>query len=81
MKIIGFALCLEDDVENDFLPNKLYPILEPLDNDPRGHLRIVNESGEDYLYPEIYFEIVRLNPSVQNKLIGYFESSIAQPSV
>ncbi len=74
MKIIGFALCLEDDDEGSFAPNKIYPILEPLDNDPRNHLRIVDESGEDYLYPEIYFEIVQLNQPAQKKLIGYFES-------
>jgi len=75
MKIIGFALCLENDDENSFTPNKLYPILEPLDNDPRDYLRIVDESGEDYLYPEIYFEIVQLNQPAQNKLIDYFESA------
>ena len=75
MKIIGFALCLENDEEKSFAPNKLYPILEPLDNDPRDYLRIVDESGEDYLYPEIYFEIVQLNQPAQNKLIDYFESA------
>ncbi|CAA9405599.1 MAG: hypothetical protein AVDCRST_MAG74-1915 [uncultured Pyrinomonadaceae bacterium] len=37
-------------------------------------MRIVDESGEDYLYPEIYFEIVQLNLPAQNKLINYFES-------
>ena len=74
MKIIGFALCLEDDDEGSFAPNKVYPILEPLDNDPRDYLRIVDESGEDYIYPEIYFEIVQLNPPAQNKLTNYFES-------
>ncbi|MDQ2747128.1 MAG: hypothetical protein M3T96_07715 [Acidobacteriota bacterium] len=74
MKIIGFALCLEDDDEGSFAPNKLYPVLEPFANDPRQHLRIIDESGEDYLYPEIYFEIVQLNQPAQKKLIGYFES-------
>ncbi len=74
MKIIGFALCLEDDDEGSFVPNKLYPVLEPLANDPRKHLRIVDESGEDYLYPEMYFEIVQLNQPAQSKLINYFES-------
>lgn len=75
MKIIGFALCLDDDDDDgSFAPNKLYPILEPLDNDPRDYLRLVDESGEDYLYPEIYFEIVRLNQPARKKLIGYFES-------
>jgi hypothetical protein len=74
MKIIGFALCLEDDDEGSFAPNKLYPILEPLGNDPQDYLRIIDESGEDYLYPKIYFEIVRLDQPAQNKLINYFES-------
>lgn len=77
MKIIAFALCLDDDEDGDFAPDKLYPILEPLENDPPEHLRIVDESGEDYLYPQIYFEIVHLNPPAQNKLINYFESVAA----
>lgn len=74
MKIIGFAICLDNDEENDFVPNKIYPILEPLENDPPQHLRIIDESGEDYLYPETYFEIVRLQQPAQNRLIDYFES-------
>ncbi len=78
MKIIGFALCLEDDDEDSFVPNKLYPILESLDNDPKNHLRIVDESGEDYLYPAIYFEIVNLNQLAQNKLINYFQTSMVE---
>ncbi len=73
MKIVGFALCLEDDDEGSFVPNKLYPILEPLGNDPKNHLRLIDESGEDYLYPAIYFEIVNLKQPAQNKLIGYFK--------
>lgn len=78
MKIINFALCLENDDEGSFVPNKLYPILEPLDNDPKNHLRIIDESGEDYLYPAIYFEIVNLNQLAQNKLINYFQTSMVE---
>ena len=75
MKITGFALCLVNDDEGDFVPNKIYPILEPLENDPSGHLRIVDESGEDYLYPEIYFQIVKLNRQAQKNLLQYFKSA------
>lgn len=75
MNIIGFALCLVIDEESDFEPNKLYPILEPLKNDPEGHLRIVDESGEDYLYPEIYFQIVQVNEQARENLLRYFELS------
>ena len=78
MKIIGFALCLEDDDEGSFVPNKLYPIFESLENDPKKYLRIVDESGEDYLYPAIYFEKVNLNQPAQNKLIGYFQTSLIE---
>jgi len=71
-------LCLEDDDEGSFVPNKLYPILEPLDNDPKNYLRIIDESGEDYLYPAIYFEIVNLNEPAQNKLVDYFQTSLVE---
>ncbi|MGI8556306.1 MAG: hypothetical protein ACR2LT_08130 [Pyrinomonadaceae bacterium] len=77
MKITDFALSSVNDDGNDFEPNKLYPILEPLDNDPSGHLRIIDESGEDYLYPEVYFQIVNLNRQAQENLLRYFELSAA----
>ncbi|MEQ1606201.1 MAG: hypothetical protein ABL999_15175 [Pyrinomonadaceae bacterium] len=75
MNIIGFAICIDTDEENDFVPNKLYPVLKPLERDPQGHLRIVDESGEDYLYPEIYFQIVQLAPQAKESLLHYFELS------
>ncbi|CAN5144260.1 hypothetical protein BH20ACI1_BH20ACI1_09040 [soil metagenome] len=75
MKITGFALCLVNDEEEDFEPNKLYPILEPLENDPNDHLRIIDESGEDYLYPEIYFQIVQVSEQARENLLRYFEFS------
>lgn len=75
MKITGFAICLVTGEEDDFEPNKLYPILEPLENDPAGHLRIIDESGEDYLYPEIYFQSVQVNEQARENLLRYFEVS------
>jgi hypothetical protein len=30
-----------------------------------GMLRVVDESGEDYLYPEDYFVAIKLTPSVE----------------
>lgn len=73
MKITGFALCLVTDKEDDFEPNKLYPILESLENDPKDYLRIIDESGEDYLYPQVYFQIVQVNESARENLLRYFE--------
>ena len=43
----GYAASLE--------VRKLYEYLQPLTNDPKSLIRIVDESGEDYLYPIEYF--------------------------
>lgn len=77
MKIIGFALCLDTNKEEDFEPNKLYPVLEPLDNDPEGHLRLIDESGEDYLYPEIFFQLVQIAEPARENLVQYFDLQAA----
>ena len=48
-----------------------------LERDPKEHLRIVDESGEDYLYPEVYFQIVQLASQANENLRHYFELSAA----
>lgn len=35
---------------------KRYEVVEPEHQDPRGMIRIIDESGEDYLYPAWWFE-------------------------
>jgi hypothetical protein len=37
---------------------KLYRRLEPLPDDPKSRIRIVDESGDDYLYPRAFFRPV-----------------------
>ncbi len=77
MKIKDFALCVEKiDEETDFEPAKIYPVLEPLSNDPKGYLRIVDESGEDYLYPAEYFQIVHLSEHSRRNLQNHFELAL-----
>ena len=51
-----FALCIDNrDYEASLIPGKVYPVLP----DPRAagddFVRIVDESGEDYLYHKGYF--------------------------
>ncbi len=36
--------------------NKVYRKLGPKTGDPKNFIRIVDESGEDYLYPKKYFK-------------------------
>ena len=69
MKIIGFALCLDNSgYEVSLEVRKIYPIVEPLDNDPTGYLRIVDESDKDYLYSEKAFAIINLSPQIEKQM-------------
>lgn len=37
---------------------------------PSEYLRIVDESGEDYLYPASWFEPVHLAPTLETRIVG-----------
>jgi hypothetical protein len=78
MKIKDFALCIgKIDDETDFELAKIYPVIDSLSNDPKDYLRIVDESGEDYLYPVEYFQILNLTEQSQLNLKQHFESALA----
>jgi glycine/D-amino acid oxidase-like deaminating enzyme len=55
-----FLLCVRNDGSDDLEPRKMYQVLL----DPRatreGFVRVIDESGEDYLYPAEYFVPVKL---------------------
>ncbi len=69
MKIIGFALCLENSECDDLQLNKIYPIVKSENNDPHAYLRIIDESEEDYLYPQTMFEIVNFSENIKSRLL------------
>ena len=69
MKIVGYAVCLNnDDYPASLDVRKIYPILESLENDPKGYLRIIDESGEDYLYSEPRFAVIDLSPGIEEQV-------------
>lgn len=47
---------IQDNNDMDLIPNKIYDVLEV--SPKLGYYRVVDESGEDYLYPPSFFEIV-----------------------
>ena len=63
-----FAVCIQNtDYEASLELRKLYRILTA--DEAPGFLRIVDESGEDYLYPEAYFVAVDLPETLKNVLL------------
>ncbi len=69
MKIVGFVLCLENSDCEDLELNKVYPVVEPEANDPANYLRVIDESEEDYLYPEQMFETVSLPMQIHDRVL------------
>ena len=63
-----FALCVENKDCDDLEKRKIYQILPDKAAGKDGYLRVVDESGEDYLYPESYFIVVQLPIEAQESL-------------
>jgi hypothetical protein len=63
-----FVLCIRNEGADDLEPRKVYQVL----NDPsaarEGYARVIDESGEDYLYPAEYFVPVKLPVAISRKL-------------
>lgn len=60
-----FALCVRNDECDDLELRKVYAVLPDKRAERDGYMRVVDESGEDYLYPESYFVPVRLSRKAQ----------------
>ena len=63
-----FALCIENKECEDLEKCKIYRVLPDDGAAKEEYLRIVDESGEDYLYPESYFILIELPREAQDAL-------------
>ncbi|MEJ7849380.1 MAG: hypothetical protein WKF92_14965 [Pyrinomonadaceae bacterium] len=59
-----FVLCIKNDGCDDLQIRKIYEVLPDESAAKDKYLRIVDESGEDYLYPSNYFYPVEIAQSV-----------------
>ena len=64
-----FMLCIENRDCDDLEVRKIYQILPDEDAAKDGYLRVIDESGEDYLYPKTYFIAIELPIKVQEELL------------
>jgi hypothetical protein len=63
------AVCVRNDGYQASLEvRKIYPVLPDPEAATAHQLRVIDESGEDYLYPEDYFLVLDLPPSVKDAL-------------
>ena len=59
-----YALCVDaGEYDNvDLVRRKVYEVWPDPDAELHGQIRVVDESGEDYLFPAEYFQMVTLPP-------------------
>jgi hypothetical protein len=63
-----FVLCVENKDCEDLEKRKIYQVLPDDEAEKEGYLRVIDESGEDYLYPQSYFILVQLPREAQEAL-------------
>jgi hypothetical protein len=68
---LKFVLCLRNGgYEVSLERRKLYPVLDDRDAARHGQIRIVDESGEDYLYPADLFVSIDLPLPVRRAVLA-----------
>ena len=65
-----FALCIENKDAEDLEKGKVYQILAATRDNEAGFVRVIDESGEDYLYPDSYFAPIDLPSKVKKALLA-----------
>lgn len=64
-----FAVCIENDgYEASLQRNKIYSVTEDADAGCDGDLRVVDESGEDYLYLAEWFIPIEIPEPVRQSV-------------
>jgi hypothetical protein len=65
-----FAVCVcNEGYEASLDRNKLYVVLSDSEAEREGDLRVVDESGEDYLYPAEWFVALEVPKAVRDSLL------------
>jgi hypothetical protein len=65
-----FAICVADEGYDDLEVWKVYLLLPDVKAVEVGCLRVIDESGEDYLYPASSFIQVTFPDDVRNRLLA-----------
>ena len=66
-----FVLCIDNtDYKASLIPGKVYRLIPDLDAAKDDFVRIVDESGEDYLYHKTHFVFVDFPPAVRKQILA-----------
>jgi hypothetical protein len=64
-----FAICIRSDDADMLTPRRVYEVLPDESAARSKYIRVIDNEGEDYLYPAAYFMFVDFPPAVQQALL------------
>ncbi|MEO0375405.1 MAG: hypothetical protein AAF329_12430 [Cyanobacteria bacterium P01_A01_bin.17] len=70
MDQLKFAICILNEGCDDLQIWKLYQLLPDVDAAKDSYIRVVDDSGEDYLYPASRFIVFEFPEKVTQQLIA-----------
>ena len=50
-------------------PRKIYQVLADKSAERSDYIRVIDDEGEDYLYPKKYFVVVPVSKDIENALL------------
>lgn len=65
-----FVICIRNEDCEDLEPRNVYRTLHDEAAAQDGYIRVIDESGEDYLYPQDYFVPIELPQAVEKALLS-----------
>jgi hypothetical protein len=66
-----FAVCIHNgEHEVDLIVGKIYRVVKPKRNDRPSDIRVLDESGEDYMYPRRWFVPIELPLRAKKALVA-----------
>jgi len=61
----GYAICVENRGAEDLEVREVYRVLHDREAAASGYMRVIDDSGDDYLYPAQYFVPAELPPKAK----------------
>ncbi len=65
-----FVVCIRNRDCDDLELRKIYEVLPDQAAEKDGYIRVVDESGDDYLYPSSYFLPIELSKDLLKALVA-----------
>jgi len=64
-----FAICINTDDPDLLTPRMIYQVLPDKNAAKSNYIRVIDNEGEDYLYPADYFVLFDFPPAIEHALM------------